>query len=113
MASITISIDTVATGPLSLTNEITEVGAQKIFAALLGLSSNITDQREIPDPNDSKKTIIENYERTRTLGEALKDRVNIFLNGLNEDVKKYEEQKAVEDAKKKLDGTGISFTTKE
>jgi hypothetical protein len=101
MASLTISLETEATGPLALTHGLSEADAQRIFAALLGLAAPITDQRETPDPADEAKTILEFFERPRRLGECLIDRVNGFVHTLLEDVSRFEEQQAVEAAKAK------------
>ena len=102
MASLTISLSTDATGPLALAHELSEADAQRIFKMLLGTAGPSNEQREIPDPNDQKRTIIENFPRPRKLGECLVDRVNGFVHALLVDVDQYEKQEAMKAALAKI-----------
>ena len=91
MASLTFSIDTLATGSLALAFDLTEENAQRMLTAIVGSAAPITDVRAVPDPDDPTKTVEESYQRPRKLGEALRDKVNAFVNDLKASTVAYEE----------------------
>ena len=94
MASVTFSVDTIATGLLPMSFNLSEEHAQRMFAALVGSAAPITDVRTVPDPNDPSKTIKESYQRPRTLDEALRDKVNALINEAKAFTIAYEEAQA-------------------
>ena len=94
MASLTFSISTLSTGPLSLAFDLTEDNAQRMLAAIIGSAASITDVRTVTDPDDPTKIIEESYQRPRKLGEALRDKVNVIVNQLKVDTVSFEEAQA-------------------
>ena len=94
MASLTFSISTLSTGPLSLAFDLTEDNAQRMLAAIVGSAAPITDVRAVTDPKDPAKTIEEGYQRPRKLGDALRDKVNVIVNQLKADTVAFEEAQA-------------------
>ena len=90
MANLSISIVTEATGPLALSHELSEADAQRIFAAMIGMSALVTD------PDGTQRPI--------KLGEALSTRVRAFVNALLADVAQFESQEAVKAALAKVGG---------